>query len=95
MRREVLALREALEQARYTHEAEMGRVIAIHRADSKELQSIAVALREQMESLRREHLEELQTQARASAAEIRALQESLQAARSSRSRRMISEARRI
>lgn len=81
MRREVVALREALEQAHHAHAAETSRLMAGHRADNTQLQALAVALREQLDATRKTHLEELQALSRRSAAEIRVLQESLQAAR--------------
>lgn len=81
MRREVIALREALEQAHYAHAAERSRLMAGQHADNTQSHALAVALREQLDATRKSHLEELQALSRRSAAEIRVLQESLQAAR--------------
>ena len=81
MRREVLALREALEQARFAHDTGIARLQAAHNLETAELQSLARSLREALESQRNIQEQTLEAQRLHLGSEIRALQHSLQASR--------------
>jgi hypothetical protein len=81
MRREVLALREALEAAQFQAEMHATRAASAHRAEVEELQSMIRSLREVLDAERAAHAEALTLQRRELGAVSRDLQEALVAAR--------------
>ena len=82
MRREVQALRDAMENAQFAHEQRLAQIAAAHRAEIDELQDM---IRSQREVLDRERIAQIDAQSelrRQLGAENRALQEALVDARS-------------
>ena len=77
MRREVLALREALESAQFDQDQRHARAASAHRSELEELQSMIRSLRELIDSERAEHAQALADLRRTLGTEIRALQNSV------------------
>ena len=81
MRREVVALREALEATQFAHEQRSGHAASVHRGELDELQAMIRSLRELVDSERAAHDQALSELRRVQGAEIRALQAAIVEAR--------------
>lgn len=81
MRREVLALRNALEDLRFQGEQRLAQLASSHRSEIEELQATIRRLREVLESERAAQTEALQALRASLSTENRQLQEAIAAAR--------------
>jgi len=81
IRREVFALRDALEQAQFAADRRSTEAAAAHRAEVEELQAMIRALREVLDGERAAHAEALAEQRRELSGLNRALQQALVEAR--------------
>lgn len=81
MRREVLALRDALEELRFQGEQRLAQLAATHRSEVEELQATIRRLREVLESERASQADAMQALRAGMATENRQLQDAIAAAR--------------